>query len=150
MMFKHFFFYRTVFILLHSSYVIRKLFFGVSDQVLQKWPVQLQKLDISNLNLVEFTICVAKTKALISCAVTAHLIWAFVLEFAKILFILDAAHLGLHITHFSYPEKIHEQINKLQIHYTPQPLYNTIVGVQANFHVSYSIRVITRVKCIYR
>ena len=31
---------------------------------------------------------------------------------------------------------------------TPQPLYNTIVGVQDNFHVSYPIRVITRVKYI--
>ena len=31
---------------------------------------------------------------------------------------------------------------------TSQPLYNTIVGVQANFHVSYPFRVITRVKCI--
>ena len=31
---------------------------------------------------------------------------------------------------------------------TPQPLYNTIVGVQANFRVSYPIRVILRVKCI--
>ena len=30
---------------------------------------------------------------------------------------------------------------------TPRPLYNTIVGVQANFRVSYPIRVITRVKC---
>ena len=29
---------------------------------------------------------------------------------------------------------------------TPQPLYNTIVGVQANFRVSYPIRVITKVK----
>ena len=28
-----------------------------------------------------------------------------------------------------------------------QPLYNTIVGVQANFRVSYPIRVIMRVKC---
>ena len=28
---------------------------------------------------------------------------------------------------------------------TPQPLYNTIVGVQANFRVSYPIRVISRV-----
>ena len=33
-------------------------------------------------------------------------------------------------------------------HDTPQPLYNTIVGVQANFRVSYPIRVISRVKCI--
>ena len=31
---------------------------------------------------------------------------------------------------------------------TPQSLYNTIVGVQANFRVSYPIRVISRVKCI--
>ena len=31
---------------------------------------------------------------------------------------------------------------------TPQPLYNTIVGVQANFRVDYPIRVIMRVKCI--
>ena len=34
------------------------------------------------------------------------------------------------------------------LYITPQPLYNTIVGVQANFRVSYPIRVITRVKCI--
>ena len=32
--------------------------------------------------------------------------------------------------------------------YTPQPLYNNIVGIQANFRFSYPIRVITRVKCI--
>ena len=32
--------------------------------------------------------------------------------------------------------------------YTPQPLYNTIVGVHDNFRVSYPIRVITRVKYI--
>ena len=31
---------------------------------------------------------------------------------------------------------------------TPQPLNNTIVGVQANFRVSYPNRVVTRVKCI--
>ena len=31
---------------------------------------------------------------------------------------------------------------------TPQLLYNTIVGVQANFRVSYPIRVISRVKCL--
>ena len=31
---------------------------------------------------------------------------------------------------------------------TPQPLYNTIVWVQANFHASYPNRVISRVKCI--
>ena len=32
--------------------------------------------------------------------------------------------------------------------HTPQHLYNTMVGVQANFRVSYPIRVISRVKCI--
>ena len=32
--------------------------------------------------------------------------------------------------------------------YTPQPLYNTIVGVQDNIRVSNPIRVITRVKCV--
>ena len=31
---------------------------------------------------------------------------------------------------------------------TPQPLYNTIFGIQANFRVSYPNRVISRVKCI--
>ena len=32
--------------------------------------------------------------------------------------------------------------------YTPQPLYNTIAGIQANCRVSYPTRVIMRVKCI--
>ena len=41
---------------------------------------------------------------------------------------------------------IHEHFHWKTI--TPQPLYNTIVGVQANFRVSYPIRVISRVKCI--
>ena len=31
---------------------------------------------------------------------------------------------------------------------TPQPLYNTIVGIKAKFRVSYPIPVIMRVKCI--
>ena len=31
---------------------------------------------------------------------------------------------------------------------TPQPLYNTVFGVQASFHVSYPNCVISRVKCI--
>ena len=31
---------------------------------------------------------------------------------------------------------------------TLEPLYNTIVGGQANFRVSYPIGIITRVKCI--
>ena len=40
-----------------------------------------------------------------------------------------------------------KQLLKTQ-RYTPQPLYNTIVGVQANFRVSYPNLVISRVKCI--
>ena len=37
--------------------------------------------------------------------------------------------------------------NKCEIkdYSTPQPLYNTVLGVLANFRVSYPIRVITRV-----
>ena len=31
--------------------------------------------------------------------------------------------------------------------YTPQPLYDTIAGIQANFHVSYPIHAIMRVEC---
>ena len=37
--------------------------------------------------------------------------------------------------------------NLFNIHDTPQPLYNTIVWVQAHFLVSYPIRVISRLKC---
>ena len=39
------------------------------------------------------TFCVAKTKELISCTVTAQLIYPFVLVYAKILFSHDEAHL---------------------------------------------------------
>ena len=56
-------------------------------------------------------------------------------------------------TQTSYVSFIHTQhqcfkqnCRKEQI--TPQPLYNTIVGIQASFRVSYPNRVITRVKCI--
>ena len=39
-------------------------------------------------------------------------------------------------------------VDVFEIAYTPQPLYNTIVGVQDNFRVSYPICVIRRVKYI--
>ena len=39
-------------------------------------------------------------------------------------------------------------LNSQKYSNTPQPLYNTIVGVQANFRVGYPINVIMRVKCI--
>ena len=40
-------------------------------------------------------------------------------------------------------------MEKLQgLKHTPQPLYNTIVGVQANVRVSYPNRVLLRVTCM--
>ena len=43
-------------------------------------------------------------------------------------------------------------MNKVTVNFsgTPQPLYNTMVWVKANFRVSYPICVITRVKCIVK
>ena len=43
------------------------------------------------------TICLAKTKALISCAVTAQLICVFVFAYAKSRFSHDAAHLDVQL-----------------------------------------------------
>ena len=43
------------------------------------------------------------------------------------------------------PEQAIQKTNEANLSYTPQPLYNTVVGVQDNFRVSYPIRVITRV-----
>ena len=42
---------------------------------------------------MNYTICVARTKALISCAVTAQLIWVFVFAYAKSRFFHDEAHM---------------------------------------------------------
>ena len=53
------------------------------------------------------TIRVAKTKALISCAFTAQLIFAFVFAYAKILFSHDAAHIML----TSYSHKVDWPLN---------------------------------------
>ena len=36
----------------------------------------------------------------------------------------------------------------MSTHNTPQPVYDTVAGVQANFRVSYPICVVARVKCI--
>ena len=47
----------------------------------------------------------------------------------------------------AYREDSYTETQGLRV-ITPQPLYNTIVGVQANFRISYPNRVITRVKCI--
>ena len=38
--------------------------------------------------------------------------------------------------------------SRLTLAITPQPLYNTVAWVQVNFCVSYSIHVISRVKCM--
>ena len=67
---------------------MRKTVFGVSDQVRQKPGCTAtedgQRLEISDNG----TICIAKTKALISFAVTAKLICVFVFAYAKIRFSL--------------------------------------------------------------
>ena len=55
--------------------------------------LDLRRREIHTLS----TICVAKTKALISFAVTAKLICAFVFALAKIRFSHDAAHMSCHI-----------------------------------------------------
>ena len=59
------------------------------------------------------TILVAKTKALISCAVTAQLICAFVFAYAKIRFSHDAAHLVF--------ERYHATLTKSDIRLRSKP-----------------------------
>ena len=66
------------------SLVARKPVFGVSDQVRDKQGCTATQ-----------AIYVVKTKALISCAVTAQLICGFVLAYAKIQFSHDAAHIEI-------------------------------------------------------
>ena len=81
------------------SCVIRKPVFGVSDQVGHKQGSaatengkRLEILDLGSRGIV--LPLVAKTKALISCAVvTVHLICAFVFAYAKSRFSHDAAHI---------------------------------------------------------
>ena len=65
---------------------MRKPVFGVSDQVGHKpgWPATENCSRPYNSDLD--SICVAKTKVLISCAVTGQLICSFVFTFAKIRF----------------------------------------------------------------
>ena len=50
---------------------------------------------------MDYTICAAKTKALISFAVTAKLICVFVFAYAKSLFSHDAAHIFLRMLNMS-------------------------------------------------
>ena len=56
---------------------------------------RLEILDFENRGIFFFLYCVAKTKALISFAVTAKLICAFVYAQAKIGFSHDAAHIEM-------------------------------------------------------
>ena len=75
------------------SRVMRKSVFRVSDQVQHK-PGCTAKEDGCRLEISgDCTIRVAKTKALISFAVTAKLICVFVFPYAKCWFSHDAAHL---------------------------------------------------------
>ena len=75
----------------------RKTVFAVSYQVRHKRVCAVsengQKLEISDLGRRNFTIRVVKPKALISFAVTANLICAFVFAYAKFRFSHDAAHI---------------------------------------------------------
>ena len=79
----------------YKSRVVRKPVLGVSNQVRHKSAVYSQKmagsLKISFGKKRDCTICVAKTKALISCAVTAQLICTFVFSYAISMFSHDAA-----------------------------------------------------------
>ena len=79
---------------------MRKAVFGVSDQVRHKpgctatedgWRLEISDLGSRGID-PDCTICVAKTKALISFAVTAKLVCIFVFAYAKIRFSYDAAH----------------------------------------------------------
>ena len=82
----------------HLSLVVRKLVFGVSDQVTHKPGCTITQM-VTGLKFRIYrkkrdcTIYVAKTKALISFAVTAKLICVFVFAYAKSRFSHDAAHL---------------------------------------------------------
>ena len=77
---------------------MRKPAIWVSDQGRQNWPVQSQKQARSLKVWIleeqgwDCPFCVAKTKMLISCAVTAHLICAVVFAYVKCLFSHDTAH----------------------------------------------------------
>ena len=87
---------------------------------------------------MDHTIYVAKTKALISFAVTAKLICVFFFAYAKCWFSHDAAHFSFFLVSSSNgPGSIHHNL-----------FINTIVGVEASSCVSYHIRAIKRVKCI--
>ena len=76
----------------------RKPVFGVSDQMNKTGLYSHRRwLEAGNFGFRKnrnCTIPVAKTKALISCAVTAQLIGAFVFALAKIWFSHDAAHMS--------------------------------------------------------
>ena len=87
------------------DHVARNPVFGVSDQVRHKpgcttieFSLRLELLDLGSRGMYYLCICsirVAKTKTLISFAVTAKLICAFVFAFAKRRFSHDAAHLNV-------------------------------------------------------
>ena len=82
------------------SIVVRKPVFGVSDQVRHKPDCTATehgyRLEISDLSSKgESTIHIAKTKALISFAVTTKLICVFVIAYAKSRFSHNEAHINL-------------------------------------------------------
>ena len=81
----------------YMSLVVRKPVFGVSDQVPHKPGCTVRKWLVTR-NFVsrkqrDCTIRVAKTKALISFAVTAKLIYVYVFAYAKTRFSHNEAHM---------------------------------------------------------
>ena len=54
---------------------------------------------------MDCTICIAKTEALISCAVSVQLIWALVFAYAKSRFSHDMAHLSLLLCQNNFQHK---------------------------------------------
>ena len=87
---------RSVHLLLSDlSHVVRKPVFGVADKVRHKSGCTAAEdgkwLEIGLRNKRDFTIYVAKTKPLSSCAVTTQLICVFVFAYAKSRFSPDAA-----------------------------------------------------------
>ena len=68
-------------------------------------------------------------------------------EFVKTYFFLELIFLQIDLNKNDLESELWTNL-ATEIIQTPQPLYNTVFGVQANFCVSYSNCVISRVKCV--
>ena len=90
----------------YMRYVARKPVIRVSDKVQHKQGCTTiedgYRVEISDLGSTENVLSEAKTKALVSCTVTAQLTRAFVFAYAKSLFSRDAAHISMGCCNISY------------------------------------------------